>query len=66
MLNYSEAVYQSNCKIVKCTCDDLPILFPCSEGQPDSIVADIDNMVKSYVEKVSQHSFQYNLLCTVS
>lgn len=24
----------------------------CAEGQPDSIVQDIDNMVRSYVEKV--------------
>lgn len=24
----------------------------CSEGQPDSIVSDIENMVRSYIEKV--------------
>lgn len=35
---------------------DRSVWFHCLEGQPESIVADIDNMVKSYVEKVS-HSF---------
>ena len=35
------------------------LLIECSlvEGQPDSIVQDIENMVRSYVEKVSLKKF---------
>ena len=32
-----------------------------SEGQPDSIVGDIENMVRSYIEKVNHH-FQFDFV----
>lgn len=41
---------------------DCIVWFHCLEGQPDSIVKDIDDMVRSYVEKVGHDHFPYNLL----
>lgn len=46
------------------TCINRFVCFHCSEGQPESIVADIDNMVKSYVEKVGQDLFRCTFLCS--
>lgn len=34
-------------------CLTAKVLFCIEEGQPDSIVQDIENMVRSYIEKVS-------------
>lgn len=34
-----------------------------TEGQPDSIVGDIENMVRSYIEKVKYHCQSSYLFC---